>query len=93
MSLLREDANQMFWMTENAVCDDLLLVPRAQFIFIEVSRVHEALYGLLLLDVSLIIAIVIVVILAAMVCLTPSTLRGLVRVYRRRRPRATTEET
>jgi len=45
MSLLREDVNQMFWMTENEVCDDLLIVPRAQFIFIEVSRVNEALYG------------------------------------------------
>jgi len=45
MSLLREDVNQMFWMTENDVCGDLIVTPRAQFVFVELSRIHESLYG------------------------------------------------
>jgi len=45
MTLLREDVHQMFWMTEMDVCDDLMVVPRSQFVFVEVSRIREGLYG------------------------------------------------
>lgn len=45
ITLLREHVNSIFWMNEHEVCDGLLVVPRAQFIFIEVTRIHEAMYG------------------------------------------------
>ena len=45
ITLLREDVNSIFWMNELEVCDGLAVVPRAQFIFVEVTRIHEKMYG------------------------------------------------
>ena len=44
MTLLRADAHSMFWMSETKVCDGLVIVPRAQFVFLEVTRIREAVY-------------------------------------------------
>ena len=45
ITLLREDVNSIFWMNELDVCHGLAVVPRAQFIFVEVTRIHEKMYG------------------------------------------------
>ena len=44
LTLLRGNCYDCFWMTETAVCDNLLVVPRAQFVLIEVTRIREGLY-------------------------------------------------
>jgi hypothetical protein len=45
ITLLRTHANDMFWMTEKAVCDGLAVVSRAQFLYIELARIQEGCYG------------------------------------------------
>lgn len=45
MTLLRLDAYDIFWMTESEVCGGLSIVPRAQFLFIELARIHEGVYA------------------------------------------------
>jgi Phytanoyl-CoA dioxygenase (PhyH) len=45
MSLLRSDCLEPFWMTETVSCDGLLVVPRAQFICIELARTREGYYA------------------------------------------------
>ena len=46
MTLLRLDAHDIFWMTESEVSDGLSIVPRAQFLLVELSRIHEGIYAL-----------------------------------------------
>lgn len=45
MTLLRADCNTCFYMTEQDSCPGLLVVPRAQFLFIELARCKEGCYG------------------------------------------------
>jgi hypothetical protein len=45
MALMRLDAMDIFWMTESEVCDGMTVVPRAQFLFIELSRLAEGVYA------------------------------------------------
>lgn len=45
MTLLRLDAYDIFWMTESEVSSGLSIVPRAQFLFIELARIHEGVYA------------------------------------------------
>lgn len=44
MTLLRSECLETFWMTETASCDGLLVVPRAQFVFVELARCREGYY-------------------------------------------------
>ncbi|GMI40884.1 hypothetical protein TrCOL_g4345 [Triparma columacea] len=45
MTLLRTSAWGEFWMTVAAACDGLVIVPRAQWQFVEIARVKEGYYG------------------------------------------------
>jgi hypothetical protein len=45
MTLFRADVLTMFWMTEEAACPELVVIPRAQFLFIELARCKEGCYG------------------------------------------------
>ena len=44
MTLLRSGAHSVFWMNEQDVCEGVLVVPRAQFLFVEAARIHQGLY-------------------------------------------------
>ena len=45
MSLLRERSIDPFYMNEDSCCPGIVVVPRAQFLFIEVARCREGYYG------------------------------------------------
>lgn len=45
LTLLRANCYDCFWMTETTVCENLLVVPRAQFLFIEITRIREGWYN------------------------------------------------
>jgi hypothetical protein len=44
LTLLRADCGSMFWLTTTERCDGLVIVPRAQFLFVELARVKEGCY-------------------------------------------------
>jgi hypothetical protein len=44
LTLLRADCGSMFWINETESCDGIMIVPRAQFLFVELARVKEGSY-------------------------------------------------
>lgn len=44
LTLLRADSHAMFWLTETESCNGIMIVPRAQFLFIELTRIKEGCY-------------------------------------------------
>jgi len=45
MTLFRQHSNDPYWATDDHVCDDLLVIPRAQFLMVEIARCKEGYYG------------------------------------------------
>ena len=44
MTLLRLDAHDIFWMTDTEASHGIAVVPRAQFIYVELARLREGIY-------------------------------------------------